>query len=511
MVPGQQVTLKGTDFQSTHLFLNDEYPGGDLSIVDIHWAGDWDPRTETGDPGPFSCFAFTLIANPVNMIFHNCDWSGLNFVDVGAGQTAVGTRMLFSDCVCKSWRGYWLYSFWNERGYYGLLGCVGAQDPQALGGGPKNDMSNDHGPLRLERQEHVYIACSDFFNCCGWSGAPGGWPAANACLRINSKGYDNWSAIMDRVVAEGGYIQLKVGGENDGTVELPGNFLADKCLFIGSARSLGFADLQFGGTTLRNCLYILPDSPNYENFSAHLIDAVPDNPSPANDTPFAIYNTTFYVARPEQWGLFSEANTFFSNFITENNIYHLPNAPSPVTGDGPIDETTPIPGITPRFAQVRWNYPFITGSASVPNGGTLTIPYASIGLQDITGNGPAGSTDQAYWQARLAAGDNRHMIVFTGTGPMFATRGNFTVSYDDPVNIVITNTSGGPWNGNFELRLDRKSDLRPALTQYKSPDTLPTCRPLGPIGPGPNTATFAYDDFGGVVRVQPVAAGAVEI
>lgn len=513
--PGSKVTLKArkdTGDGVPQLSFGDDFSDTQVTLRDIAFEGDWDPTTETGDTGNGAAFNFYIAGTAFNMIVHDCTFTGLNSCDVTVNSERPGSRILFTDCIWSDWKHYGVYSFYNQDGAYGLLGCQAAQNPLALAGGPKENLSNDHGPLRLERQKHVYIACSDFFACTGWSGTPP--RAANACLRINSKGYPDWSAICDRVVAEGGYIQLKVDGENDDTLELPGNFLVDKMVLMGSPRSLGWSNLHFGGTTIRNSFFVMPDTTMYDGIADSFINISPNNPAASNDAPMAFYNNTFYSPLAIQTQMFfSNGPSLWSDFTAENNVMHIPNAPSPVLSPADPDTTTALGGISPRFAQVRWNFALETGSlGSVPNGASFALPYASIGRRDELGFGPAGGTDQAYWQAALAAGDTLHMISVNGT-TFYAERGEFAVSYSDPANVVITNFSGQTWSGGYFLRLDRKSYLDaelPAQTQYSSAATIPTCRPQVAPGPQNTEGALAHHDLYGAEREQPVAMGAIE-
>ena len=486
-----------------------------LTIRDIVFADDWDPTTETGDYGNFGIFSLGGSNTRCDYIIYNCDFTGIQAVQATLSSSIDGNRMMFADCVWDGWQSYGIYSYWNEKGYYAILGCTIAQNPQALAGGPKTGMANDHGAVRLERQAHVYMACSDFFNTSGWSGNP---PDANACVRINSKAYTNWSAILDRNVIEGGYLKLKIDGENTLAVEKPGNVLIDKNILLGTARTLAFANLHFGGTTVRNTLFYMPDVIMDEG-AGNFIGIEPDeNADPTNDQPFAIYNCTFYNAQTATRAMSFDSLSAFSDFTFENNVHSAPNETPAINADGPVDEVTVIPGITPRFAQIQWNYDLEEGTFGAPiaDNATFSIPYANIDRQTRFGTGSSAPTDQAYWQAAEAAGDTLHMMRVYRNGTrmnLFATRGEFSVSYADPTNIVITNTSGGTWDGGWELRLDRKSYLdteHPADTSHASPANITNCESLASVGPENTLGLFAYDDLFGTVRAQPVKPGVIE-
>ena len=487
-----------------------------ITFRDLVMKADWDPTTETGIEG--NGFDFNLKPVPATVLIYNCDLSNMGYsISMSIGQPS---QFMVANCRVRDWKHYALYSFFNpgSGSKFAVLGVEAAQNPLALAGGPKENLSNDHGPVRLERAEEIYIAGCDFFSCTGWSGTPP--RAANACLRLNSKGFDGTHVTVERTTMEGGYIQIKCDGENGNTPEFPGNFLFDKVLCIGTCRSSGFAGMHFGGTTVRNALMIMPTVTPYGGLTHpdNYFQISPNNPQPGNmDAPMRFYNNSFVSFLNQSTSkFFSNGASLWSDFTEENNIHYIPNAG--VNADGSVDLTTTLlrnatEPLRPRFAQVRWNYALETGSVgSVPNGGTISIPYSSIGRQNELGEGPNGATDQAYWQAAAAAGDDLHMINF-GPRTYYAAIGEMTVSFANSSNIVITNTSGSTWSGSYHLRLDRKSYLDselPAQTQYTNPATLPNCAPQTAPGPQNTLGLIADHDALGVRRTQPISRGAIQ-
>ena len=514
--PGSTVELHVPPTGSSTMFTYwNDAQDTNITFRDLVMKANWDPTTETGIEG--GGFDFNLKPVGATVLIYNCDLVSMGYaISMSIGHPS---QFMVANCRIQDWKHYAMYSFFNPDAgsKFALLGVEAAQNPLALAGGPKENMSNDHGPVRLERAEEIYISGCDFFSCTGWSGSPP--RAANACLRLNSKGYDGTHVTVERTTLEGGYIQIKCDGENNGTPEFPGNFLFDKILCIGTCRSIGFAGLHFGGTTVRNALMVMPTIVPYYGLTNpfNFIHISPNNPQPGNlDAPMRFYNNSFISFLDQTTPVFfSDGASLWSDFTDENNIHYIPNAG--VTPNGAVDMTTPLlradgEQLRPRFSQVRWNYALESGSVgTVPNGGTISIPYSSIGRQNELGEGPSGATDQAYWQTAAAAGDNLHMINF-GNRTFYAAIGEMTVSFASGSNIVITNTSGTDWSGSYFLRLDRKSYLDselPAQTQYENPATLPTCRPLSAPGTQDTLGLVAYDDVLRAVRSQPISRGAV--
>ena len=159
---------------------------------------------------------------------------------------------------------------------------------------------------------------------------------------------------------------------------------------------------------------------------------------------------------------------------------------TPVTAPAPLDLSTPIGGVTPRYKGVHFNefgQENGTFSSSIGNNGSFTLPY------------PAG-TNQSYWQA-IQSTDTQHRIRISNT-TYHAERADFTVTYQAS-SVRITNTSGTNWSGTWQLRLDRKSLRSPIPATYASPATLPLPRPVSAIGSGQGLISYAdFQHFTGI-------------
>ena len=474
------------------------------TVTDITFLGGWDAATETGSP---SDNAFFTRDNPASCWFHyhRCRFSGFEIFEPTPGLGApAGSGVFFTNTVVENWRDYAVFcNSVTQQTFFAIVGCRLSQNVDALNGGTKNGLYNNHGPIRVSNLTNIYIAQTDLFSRTGWSPLTTD-TADQPCIRLNSspKAPGN-SAIIERVVCEGGFFQIALEGANVSTEERDANYVLDKVLCISTSKSIQrFLGNRFGGATIRNMLAILPDVPEYHGNSwVGGILLSPDISEPfhqANlDSPVSVHNCSIINLRGsanddgDVWPVVS-SNGNFVNETVENNIAHAPNIDTPVNGDAPLDMAAALVGVTPRYKGVRFNFDHEEGTlgADVQTGASFTLPY------------PNG-TDQSYWQA-IEATDRLHMIRNIDD-PLLADEGDFTVAFGAS-DITITNTSGRIWQAgaNWRLRLDRKSLIPPMNTDFANPAILPLPRPQPgspAIGSG-DLGLSAYDDFLGQPRPQ---------
>lgn len=525
---------------------NDETLSQQCTFENIWFKGEWDDVTETGDTRSPTVFDIRFNPQPLKIICYNCDFTGHDTVGCTIGDPTINNtnrdvRWMFADCISTSFLGYGFYSFYCNGGEYDFLGTSAYRSHDAGAGpvpGMKLGLRNEHSPLRLTSYQHCYIACSDFFGCSGWSGGDPGagrGPNANGNVRIfagTPTTAETPSLIVDRVVNEGGFVSWAHFGQDPDAPEVPGNWLYDKTLTLCTARTIRPWHTAFGGTTRRNCYTWAPNIPYYDATSGFSpIIGYDTDGTGTTSANYAVdmlnYNNTAMILHDDNAASLTDGDDTLwgANYVRENSINHQPNVGVPVTASAPINTSTAtevVPGVTPRFSGVRWNYGIIdTGISSLANGASVDISYPDS--TDGLGNGDATQTDQAYWLA-LPSSDDKHMIGVAGSLPYRAERGDFTVQFLASV-IRITNTSGEAWTAsgtptNIQLHLDRKSRLRtdiPVETEYASPSSVPMPRPqsgssaLAAIGAGDLIAFDSFDVPGvaGTARTR-TDAGAVE-
>ena len=527
-----------------HFHMNDSSQSLQCTFHKVAFLGLWDDRFEVGDKGDANVFEVRFVTVATKFMCYDCDFIGLGAVWLTLGGNpafngaSIDRRFMIADCIATSFRNYGFYSYYNHGGEYTFLGTSVYRNHDALAGpipGQKLELRNDHGPVRLTTYQHTYMACCDFFGCSGWSAGSFG-PSANGNVRLfagTPETGERPSLIVDRCVNEGGYITWKLDGQDSGAPEVPGNWLFDKVLTLCTARTLIPWALAFGGATRRNCYTWAPDIPYYDRQPSNSFDRIIDYRTDGTGTgpgnfavPMLDYCNTEMVLASFPAVPLTDGNEadWGALYVRENSINHQPNASSgAVATFGPINSdpvTEVVPGVTPRFSGVRWNYRIIDlGITSLADGASVDIAYPDS--SDGLGNGDLTQTDQAYWLA-LPPSDNLHAISLSGDEhiPYLFSRGDFTVEFLTNV-IRITNTSGFAWNASgtpstIQLHLDRKSRLTtdiPPQTQYASPSSVPMPRPQsGSAALGAADIGYvAYDDFLGTVRSTPKTAGAIEV
>lgn len=482
----------------------------EFTVTDVDFRGDWRSDSEVGLP---DISPFNFISSNVDCFYTiaNNSFDGFTAIWLGTG-TDHPAKMIFANNQVTNWRDYGLFihNSLDDGSRMAVIGCKIAQHVDALNGGAKNGLYNTHGPIRTADSANFYIAITDLFSRTGWS-ALGPDRADQPCLRYNHLGTVGRAFNMDRCVCEGGFNLLSFSGQNNNTAENPGNFVIDKALLIGTAKSaMSFVACEFGGLTVRNTLGIMPNVPIYHGlawsggvrYSLH-------NPNSLNlATDQQIYSTSFLSLRNaanddnQNWRMETGA-AIFDTVTVENNVLHGPNLDNPTTDQAPVSTAATISGVSPRYRGVLYNFEHEEGNlnAAVSSGGSFTLPY------------PAG-TNQSYWQSNQAT-DTRHTLI-VGNASFYAARGEFSVTYQAN-NIRITNSSGATWGNNatWRLRLDRTSRLPALDANYANPTSA---LPVPVVQSGSNgfrTANpalgfVAYDDFFGTPRPTNPSYGAIE-
>lgn len=501
----------------------------ELVLYDLDFQGPWDSATETG-----------RIIRPVNTrrgegyegnfltLYHRCRFSGFEAItgcyETGANQK---TYNIWNDTEITNWQNYGIFG--GSRGpKTAVIGCSLHQHENALSGGPKNGMYNNHGALRDTESLYLSVSASDLFSRCGWSvgGTYNGYgvTADQATLRINTSGTPGRASYIDRVASEG---HIWIEEQNSSQIDVPGNHVLDKILqVLGSRSNLGYGILcRYGGTTIRNLLAVMLNVPAASsNFTRHLLFASNSDGSSENDEEVALHNVTFVDLRDDNNAQGKEIGLYrgpvevfgsgqdFTTITVENNVFVQPNRTGVPRTDEPLDLATQVPGFAARHKGPRYNFQHYETTLSAPvagAGGTLDVPYTVIrqtiantaGLDD----GPA--TDQAYWLAH-AGTDKRHRIRIDGRRNFHADIGEFSVAFG-VLGVTITNHSGTTWEAgqNLRLRLDRSSRLPPFDPQLSSQGrVVPLAKPLGDsdaIDTG-DAGRQAYDDLN---RAQRPNAG----
>lgn len=468
-----------------------------LTISGCDCRGDWDAATETGYPSanPLA----TSVSSMLHLTVWDCRFDGFSLALIALRNTTAWTAS-FGNTEITNWQDYGMFIAPSPLAKIALVGCDIAQHPQALNdyAGNRVGLMNQQGPIRAPGYSAFYIGATSFLSRGGWSGG-----IDQSCLRLNSDCLEGVSTIVERAVIEGGANPVAMTGTDTSMVEKPGNYLFDKTLMIaGGGKTARFATAQFGGTTIRNSLFVATDAPNKAGFSfSECVILTPDQPDAGNyAAEVKLYSCTSLNLRSAASDQGDNPRLYntpaFTTFTGESNAVHAPTLDTPVVADT-LGLTSDIPGFTARYLGTRANFPFETGTlgSAVGNGGSFTLAY------------PAG-TNQGYWQG-LPGSDNKHGLHMGDVTYYAAYGGGFAVAFEAG-QVRVTNLSGTTWPGGTQwtLRLDRKSQLPAVDTTYGNPPTLPLPVPAGgsALFTGGDLGLHAYDDFLGNVRPGPGGA-----
>jgi len=516
--------------------------------ANMDFRGGWDPTTETG----FSAGKPINSDHPCCQTYHRVfvRGYGTNFSGIGsfpsprdfswAPATFPGYN-IYSECASLDHATFGYYS--NAVGEpagghlpYGrhkvmFIGTTFAQSPlaineQPLSGSGTKPYHNDSGCYRSAYIDDVYFGGCDLFsnNGIGAHQSPG--RINNGVLSDATTRY-GWAYISyDRCAMEGGSQILGLSG-NHATIATstrhPCNAVFDKLLLVGTpwtAKATG-GDGWPGGSTLRNILFVVPDTdarPNYSTGEAFSFSTRPvdDNTRHSFSHPLRLYNCTAVMLRSTannngqgSIDLLGAEWVSYSDRTDNNNGRHWPNLTTSVT-DGPFTSAT-LAGFTPRYAGYNDNYRrFDITLTSVAPGGTFDVLYSEIPTTLWSGRAVPGHpvTDaefETYWTVDHP-GDNFHWI----TGPTGTEVDGGRTSGDRITAAYLTdrirftnNTASTTFNGTYRINIDRSSihpgpDSATATPASLHVSWVPTTG--SSLLDGYSTGLLAHTDITGAIR-----------
>lgn len=445
-----------------------------VTILGIDFRGDWDATKEVGDPRQVGVnFVGFNTVDFFHNVFYKCRFSG--FTELTPHQTEPDTTAVtaFVECEITNFRDYGMFIGGDDfqPGHrFAIVGCdMSSAVDACIGGYGKIGLTQQHGPLRYGDLMNVVISASSFYSASSWVGFI--QPAVRFAQKgtiIPPAGRGQYIGC-NRCAFEGGDILFGIDGQNAQAEEIPGNFIFDKILAVGDYTTNRFAGFSFGGATMRNAYFVLPNLtrlPTANGFDSFVILRT-DLPTVANaNTPMRFYNNTFLNQFPAPFADFAHDGSF-NDLVIQNNVSHQPNAG--VTDDAPIDLSQTLVGFTPRNRGRRQGPEKVqTTGINVADGQSFTSAYpAGLGQSDFSSAG-------------------RHTVLVEGAY-YFSDRGQCTLTFNGS-NITVTNTSGEAWSGNARLGLDQ--DTLTTDTTYATPTTIPLAIPNG--------TSRALDDDGGL-------------
>lgn len=395
---GARPILSAPNSDSDASILNFGNEGGtdQVTIHGLDLRGGWDSVNQTGpnDHEPWKVRTFN--ADCFN-VFYDCKCSGFVWVE------PVGDKDNVSTCIVSDLD----ITNWNEFGIWGnqqaggscrlaIVGSAVYRDPNASSGGSGiNFNENNHGPIRIGDVDECYIGATEFFSRSGHSGGPP--PAVQPCMRLNTNGIADVYYNIERVCAEGGGTEvITAKPANPNIPEFPGNYIFDKCLGVATAHTrTNVFNTRFGGTTLRNCIAVIPNAPSEQTsatFEIHNGFGVGAEREGGNnyDQAVSIYNCTAVNLRNTandsgHVQTFSVVAGAFSNVTHENNVLHAPNMDTPQTADAPIDLSESIVGFTSRMLGLRYGGASMDTTYASPS--NVPLPRPATGSAALNGGG----------------------------------------------------------------------------------------------------------------------------
>lgn len=457
----------------------------ELSFNNLNILGDWDSTTETGTVG--RPFQIDKTGSPVSshiFMLHRCFVSGFELVRgaIAMPSTSTPGYQITSDTFVTNWQDFGVFAgLGDDIMYNAIVGSSIAQDVDALSGGAKNDLYNNHGPLRDSGSDHTYLSVVDMFSRNGWSlggtletinGDDIRATAVQATIRVNTSGIPGIEFYADRVMSEGN-ISLEV----EASANYPGsNIVFDRILQLVNRRDAIFGAVvaRHGGSTFRNLTTIILNLPLYTDTvqigSQFYVREVTGSSEPTNDPAgFRAANCTLIDLRNDAntatlVSIEEPSGASFTSITDELNLMHRPalSGSTPVAGET-INLADILDGVVPRDKGPRYGFLHQSGTlgSDVADGASFDVPYSQI--TDMRYNHErhdyGTATDQAYWLVN-AATDTRHRVTVAGN-LRHASRGEMLVSFGAAA-VSITNNTGSTWasGSSWVLQLDRSTRLR---------------------------------------------------
>ncbi|MEM9231916.1 MAG: hypothetical protein AAGB10_20165 [Pseudomonadota bacterium] len=315
---------------------------------------------------------------------------------------------------------------------------------------------------------------------------------------------------------EGGYHQVKASSWGTSEKVARGNFLMDRVLCIGTAKSAGeCVYVSHAGMTIRNLVHWVPGMPRRGSISASPVVELNyqgQRTAGLEGNTVAIYNITGLNQRSDETeytGFVGDSQ--YTSQVVENNLFAAPGIG--VTSSPAISTSSSFAGITPRYKGVRYGFEW----AGVPvgqtnNGASTTVAYNNF-RTNLVGENASGSTNQSYWQNVETQASNQgytldHKIKISGV--IYSSReGDFDVAFVSG-GVRLTNNTGVNWpnSGSRLLKLDRSPVLPNFMANTASPSSVPLLRPAT-VPSGGQSGRSTPEDFLFVDRQGVKAGGAL--
>lgn len=239
-------------------------PQAEMVFQNIHVQGNWDDVNERGQPKQTAWADFAGRYHLHHVLLDQCEARNCEFGYESTGEALDETHSVtLHDCVIERFRDLGIFGGGIAR--WNILGCRVARGTDAAAGGGKGGppFHNIHGPIRLnaKNRNRVVIDGCDLFSRAGWYVNVKGWRTQQPCIRANQWASPGSVLNLQRTAMEGGYNLVSLGRMSNVVNSGIQNCLIDKCIMVGTHMTRAAVGADGGGITLRNSLFIVPNTP----------------------------------------------------------------------------------------------------------------------------------------------------------------------------------------------------------------------------------------------------------
>lgn len=327
-------------------------PSKDMVWQNVDLVSGFDSTSVAGGEHPV---LLTWFRNPPHLaLLDQCSISGL-LAAVIVGQTEGGHAVVLNDTLITDFDTAILDASFEM---FAITGSSIIANVDAL----IDSTGNGGWGARLAGNAVVsIIQNSDFFTRQGWSGN-GEIIATQPCLRLNASSFEGAKINCQANAFEGGYTVVSMG-PGEGQKKLPINALFEKNYVVGGYQTANIVNFGFGGTTIRNNVFIMPDSEQSlgttNPYSFIFLDGHNGGSATSEDNnsaPISIFNNTFVNRRRReayQWGIADNMAVYgnwqghFNNIKVANNVIYQTGTDDPMIGDAPLSSAVSV-FFTPR-------------------------------------------------------------------------------------------------------------------------------------------------------------------
>lgn len=329
---GNRPIVQGDNSTTPAFFLTfSSFRGRSLVSKGIKFQGTWDSTTETGNKNPSA-----IATNGVHVLATDCVMDGVNFGLSVGGSVGDNVMAVLHNSEVTNFVNFGMGGT-NPGNYNGCIGNAIYHSLQANEGlsGSSAGPGNRHGPIRLPSGPVQYISGNDLFSRSGWAGTH------QPCIRPIStvRSEEVTYCHIARNAMEGGDILIQ-GTHNSGSNASVGklNLVIENNLGVGTFLTRGFISTQFPSMTLRNNLFIIPNTPRNHGGNIFFVDDWGSLTIQHPNDPVRIHNNTMIVQVDENNRAgktfqflstdASPAGGRWNNFDQRNDVLQAPNAPS---------------------------------------------------------------------------------------------------------------------------------------------------------------------------------------